>query len=159
MQKDLEQATLEAKTKGRGMKLTCAVALLVALPLSAQARSERVIKVQKPTAPKRDTLVVYRVDTVVVVKTDTLTRYVPRDDFREFFVHDTIRDTVTRRAILPLPIPIPLTREHRVDCPLPSAQTPPAVPIGATVTPEPQTWALVATGLVGLIVVRRRGKR
>lgn len=141
-----------------------AVALLLAslAPCSAhaQARSERVIRVQKPTASRRDTVRVHDTLTVTRVVVETLTVYRERDDFRQYFKPDTVRDTVTRRAILPLPIPIPLTREHRVECPLPSAEVPPAGPIGATTTPEPQMWTLVATGLVGLGVVRRRrGKR
>lgn len=111
------------------------------------------IKGSKDKGPRRDTLAVH--DTVYRTRTETLTVYVPpieRMPFDSFFVHDTIHDTTSHLAIVPLPIP--WTVRRYIDCP------PSAPPSSATVTPEPSSFLLILTVCVifGAIYLWRNRK-
>ena len=109
-----------------------------------QAQSNPRIPIVKERRPP-----VVKVETVTVVRviTDTITRYVPGPlSIDSFFVHDTVRRGT---RVIPLPIPIPLSKDCAV------AAIAAVVEPDATVTPEPATWLMVATGLVIILVVAR----
>ena len=124
---------------------------LFALSLGARGTMAQVTQAAQPTSSVRiplkkekqsaskvitihDTVTMVRVDTVrlvqTVVRTDTV------------FRTDTLRDSCSRAAF-PIPIPVPIPLDHR-------HETPAAVP-QVSVTPEPETFALVGTGLAGLV--------
>lgn len=113
------------------------------MPLSLGAQQIR-IPIRKEKPPRVDSV---RVDTVWKTRVETLTVYREKDDLRQFFVHDTTRDTVTHHALIPLPIPIPL----RSDCIATAVQNLPT-----STTPEPATVVLVGSGMIGLWWKRRK---
>ena len=120
-----------------GARDVCAQAARAAQPTSSviiPLKKERV-----PTAKVitiHDTVTMFRVDTVRVVQTLVRTDTV--------FRTDTLRDSCSRAAF-PIPIPVPIPIDHRHETP--------AVVTQVSVTPEPETFALVGTGLAGLIGV------
>ena len=134
------------------ISLSLVAASLVILSVSsaqsqAPARSSVVIPLKKEKAPAskvvtiHDTVTMVRVDTVRIVQTVVHTDTV--------FKVDTLRDSCSR-ALVPIPIPIPLPLDHGHDQPATLD------PIPATsVAPEPETFALVGTGLAALIGLAR----
>jgi hypothetical protein len=131
-----------------------ALLALAALPLGAQATSQRRIPVGKEHAPAKphvdtvrivvhDTVVVHHTDTLSVFKTATLPPAAPPAE------HDSA--SCSNRYI-PIPIPIPIPRGHGAGSG--AGATPPT-----TATPEPGTIALVGTGFAALVWFRRRGAR
>jgi hypothetical protein len=121
-------------------------------PAKTPARSQQRIPIKKDTR-RVDTLriTVVRVDTIRI--TDTTTVYLPAESpFTAMLTKtDTLRDS-TRCGWVPIPIPIPIPFSHTEG----HANPAPPIAVAATVTPEPATWALVATGLVGVGIVARR---
>ena len=127
------------------------IALLL-LALGAHSARAQITQAAQPTSSVRiplkkeklpagkvmtihDTVTMFRVDTVRVVQTVIHTDTV--------FRTDTLRDSCSRAAF-PVPIPVPIPVDHR-------HQTPPPPGVAVSVTPEPATFALVGTGLAGLI--------
>jgi hypothetical protein len=121
-------------------------------PAKAPAHSQQRIPIKKDTR-RVDTLrvTVVRVDTIRI--TDTTTVYLPAESpFTAMLTKtDTLRDS-TKCGWVPIPIPIPIPFSHTEG----HANPAPPIAVAATVTPEPATWALVATGLVGVGIVARR---
>ena len=136
------------------VSLVIASSVIAQAPPKTPARSQQRIPIKKDTK-RVDTLrlTVVRVDTIRI--TDTVTVFVPTESPIATMLAktDTLRDS-TSCAFVPIPIPIPFWRspDHPSD-PTPLSDTP---PLAATVTPEPATIFLVATGLVGLGIVARR---
>jgi hypothetical protein len=134
--------------------------VLLTLPLGARSAHAQAMHSAQPTSSVRiplkkeklpvgkvvtvhDTVTMFRVDTVRIVETVIHTDTV--------FRTDTLADSCSRAAF-PVPIPVPIPIDHR-------HQTPPPPAVAVSVTPEPATFALVGTGLAGLIGVsyyRRR---
>ena len=136
--------------------LAIASSVVAQEPAKAPAQSQQRIPIRKDTR-RVDTVrvTVVRVDTIRV--TDTVTVFVPAESpFTTLLAKtDTLRDT-TSCGVVPIPIPIPFSRprDHpSTPADHPSAPTP---FVAATVTPEPATILLVATGLAGLGIVARR---
>jgi len=130
--------------------LVIASSAVAQAPAKTPARSQQRIPIRKDTK-RVDTLrvTVVRVDTIRV--TDTITVFVPAESPLMTMVAktDTLRDS-TSCGLVPIPIPIPIPLSHS-----PHGGSGPT-PFAATVTPEPATVFLVATGLLGVAIVVRR---
>ncbi len=129
-----------------------AVSALLTLPLGSRGAEAQVAQAAQPTSSVRiplrkeklpagkvvtihDTVTMFRVDTVRIVQTVVHTDTV--------FRTDTLQDSCSRAAFpVPIPVPIPIDHGH---------QNPPPPGVSVSVTPEPATFALVGTGLAGLI--------
>jgi hypothetical protein len=116
------------------------------------ARSSVIIPLKKEkAAPQKvvtvhDTITMVRVDTVRIVQTLIHTDTV--------FRVDTLRDSCSRAAF-PFPIPVPRPIDH-------GHNQPPTVdpaPIETSVTPEPETFMLVGTGLAATVAYSRYKRR
>jgi hypothetical protein len=142
-------------TVGNFSKLLVAGCLMAAAlsraSAQAPARSSIVIplKKEKATPAKvvtiHDTVTMVRVDTVrvveTVVRTDTL------------FKVDTLRDSCSSGGFL-IPVPIPLSFNHHDTSFQPATLDPGGAPTGdipTSVTPEPETFVMVGTGLAAMI--------
>lgn len=121
-------------------------------PAKSPARSEQRIPIKKDTK-RVDTLrvTVVRVDTIRI--TDTVTVFLPAESPITAMLAktDTLRDS-TKCGWVPIPIPIPIPFSHSEG----HASAAPPIAASATVTPEPATVFLVATGLVGVGIVALR---
>jgi PEP-CTERM motif-containing protein len=152
----LESEELMRKSIAWIVALGIASSVVAQEPAKAPTQSQQRIPIRKDTK-RVDTVrvTVIRVDTIRV--TDTITVYMPAESpFTTLLAKtDTLRDT-TSCGFVPIPIPIPFSRP--ADHPSTPADHPnaPTPFIVATVTPEPATVFLLATGLVGLAIVARR---
>jgi hypothetical protein len=116
------------------MKLALILLLALASQLSAQATSRQRIPVRKQHQTPVDTVVIRLVDTVLVLRTDTL--YIAAGAVAPLATFDTLmqRDTVPcGKGIIPIPIPIPIDHSSP-----------------ASTVPEPASVWLVGTGLVAI---------
>lgn len=140
--------------------------LLVAAPLSAQATSESRIPVRKQKQSLRvDTVRIH--DTVTLVRVDTVVRIISTD-FQTLRI-ERMTDTLDNGGGFIVPfiagaasgvLGSALVHSGREcpDIPVPPFVVP-AGPIGPTMTPEPATWLMTATGLVGLAIVATRRRK
>lgn len=126
------------------MRILLILSLALASRLGAQATSQQRIPVRKQHVTPVDTLVLRLVDTVFVLRTDTL--YVSAGAVAPLARFDTLltRDsTGCGKGIIPIPIPIPINHSSP-----------------ASTVPEPASIWLVGTGLVALgFVWGRKHKR
>jgi len=116
------------------MRLILALALALASQVGAQATSQQRIPVRKQRQTPADTVVLRVVDTVVVLRTDTL--YISAGAVAPLVTFDTLmkRDSINcGKGIIPVPIPIPI--DHGSP---------------ASTVPEPASIWLVGTGLVAI---------
>jgi hypothetical protein len=116
------------------MKLALVLALALASRLGAQATAQQRIPIRKQHLTPVDTVVLRIVDTVTIVRTDTL--YISAGVVAPLATFDTVlqRDSVgCGKGIIPIPIPIPINH---------------ASP--ASTVPEPASIWLVGTALVAM---------
>jgi hypothetical protein len=114
------------------------------------ARSTVVIPLKKEKAPAAKVITVH--DTVTMVRVDTVRIVQTVVHIDTVFKVDTLRDSCSR-AFIPIPIPLPIDH-HGHNQPATLDPTP-----VATVTPEPETFVLVGSGLAAVIGVSRFKKR
>jgi hypothetical protein len=115
------------------------------------ARSSVVIPVKKEKAASAKTITIH--DTVTMVRVDTVrvVEAVVRTD--TVFKVDTLRDSCSSGGFL-IPVPIPLSFNHHDTSFQPATLDPGGIPtpaIPTSVTPEPETVVMVATGLAAMI--------
>ena len=127
------------------MKFAVILSLALAAHLGAQATSQQRIPIKKQHRTPVDTVVVRIVDTVTVVRTDTL--YVSAGAVGPLVTFDTLMRTDSTRCgkgIIPIPIPIPIDHSSP-----------------ASTVPEPASVWLVGTGLIaiGFVWGRRHKER
>jgi hypothetical protein len=116
------------------MRLPLILALALASRLGAQATSQQRIPVRKQHSAPVDTVVLRLVDTVTVVRTDTV--YIAAGAVAPLATFDTLqrRDSVPcGKGVIPIPIPIPIDHSSP-----------------ASTVPEPASIWLVGTGLVAI---------
>jgi ABC-type tungstate transport system substrate-binding protein len=127
------------------MRLVLILALALASRLGAQATSEHRIPVRKQHSTPVDTVVLRLVDTVEVVRTDTL--YIAAGALAPLSTFDSLltRDSVNcGKVVIPIPILIPIDHSSP-----------------ASTVPEPASVWLVGTGLIaiGFVWGRRHKER